>query len=81
MFVPKGRGKRRPHATRSSKAPVKKSNAPPAETVQLQVERLADDGRGIAYLDGKTTFVEGAIGRTLLWAVNLPIRELYMALS
>ncbi len=33
----------------------------PIEAVHLSVERLADDGRGIASHEGKTVFVDGAI--------------------
>ena len=33
----------------------------PEEAVELQIQRLGHDGRGIASIEGKIAFVEGAI--------------------
>ncbi|MFT5117655.1 MAG: 23S rRNA (uracil1939-C5)-methyltransferase [Kiritimatiellia bacterium] len=47
--------------------------APPesSEPIELTVERLADDGRGIASDQGKTVFIEGAlVGETVLTTIT-----------
>ncbi|SEL39116.1 23S rRNA (uracil1939-C5)-methyltransferase [Atopomonas hussainii] len=39
----------------------KAAAVPVGRKVQLQIERMAHDGRGIAYLEGRTWFVSGAL--------------------
>ncbi|MCQ4312758.1 23S rRNA (uracil(1939)-C(5))-methyltransferase RlmD [Pseudomonas stutzeri] len=39
----------------------KKPQIPTGKKQRLNIERLANDGRGIAFLDGRTWFVEGAL--------------------
>lgn len=39
----------------------RKPKSLPAELIELSIEKLSHDGRGIARLDGKTLFVEGAL--------------------
>ncbi|MFL9812254.1 23S rRNA (uracil(1939)-C(5))-methyltransferase RlmD [Stutzerimonas sp. VN223-3] len=39
----------------------KKPQIPTGKKQRLKIERLANDGRGIAFLDGRTWFVEGAL--------------------
>ena len=39
----------------------KSAGVPVGKKQKLQIERLAHDGRGIAYVDGRTWFVAGAL--------------------
>ena len=40
---------------------VKKAQIPVGKKQRLRIERLANDGRGIAFIEGRTWFVEGAL--------------------
>ncbi|WP_147460710.1 TRAM domain-containing protein, partial [Pseudomonas savastanoi] len=40
---------------------VKTVQIPAGKKQRLTIERLSDDGRGIAFLDGKTWFVAGSL--------------------
>ena len=40
---------------------MKAAQVPTGKKQRLTIERLANDGRGIAFLDGRTWFVAGAL--------------------
>jgi 23S rRNA (uracil1939-C5)-methyltransferase len=57
------------------KTPRRKRNKLPSEPVELQVERLAHDGRGIAYIDGKIAFIDGALNGEKVTALHTSRRN------
>jgi len=55
---------------------ARKRRLPPSEPQQTPITSLTHDGRGVARLDGKTVFVEGALpGETVRWVYTRRRRD------
>ncbi len=47
----------------------------PSEPVSLDIESLSHEGRGVARIDGKAAFVDGALPAERVWARYLEVRK------